>query len=159
MERELNILNNNCSDKYIITLIDTENVPPSCFTQLAELVEYTCRDYNNAGYFCFGIDDGKSANSLGWREQTVNLKGLKWISVKGKREKNLVDQAIIKKIKSFIVDPRFSIIDVWVIVTSDGDYEPAIQSILAKGHKVIVASNNVISNKLMKSGCKIVQII
>lgn len=148
-------MNKTCPDKYIITLIDTENVPQSCFSGLISLVEYKYGNHKNAGYYCFGINDGKSTVALGWKEQTVNLKGLTWVSVNGEREKNLVDKAIIKNIKRMIDDPKYSRIDVWVIATSDGDYEPAIRLIRSKGHKVIVASNNTISDKLRKAGCEI----
>ena len=148
-------MNNSCPDKYIIAFIDTENVPSNCFSGLASLVEYKYKNHKNAGYYCYGIDDEKSTVSCGWKQQTDKLKGLKWVSVKGEREKNLVDNSIIKDIKKLLETPKFSRIDIWVIVTSDGDYESAIRLIMSKGHKVVIASNGLVSDKYYKLGCEI----
>ena len=137
--------------KYIITFVDTENVSPDIVGGLISLVDYTYKDYNNLGYFCFGIDDGKSNISVEWKKRLGNPSDFRWISVKGERSKNLVDKSIIRNITRMINDSYYSPIDVWVIVSSDGDYCSVIKAIREKGHKVIVASPGTVSEKLRKA--------
>ena len=137
-------------EKYIITFIDTENVSPGVTGGLFSLVDYKYKNFKNLGYYCFGIDDGKSTQSTEWKKQSAILKGFNWISVKGERRKNLVDESIIRNITRMINDPYYSLIDVWVIVTSDGDYCQVIKTIRERGHKAIVASPLKVSEKLRK---------
>lgn len=39
-------------------------------------------------------------------------------------------------------------LDLWIIATSDGDYESAIRHIKEKGHRVISAYSGSLSNRL-----------
>ncbi len=136
-------------DKCIITIIDTENIVVDSVTTLITYVEYRYKEYKNIGYFCFGMDDGKSSVSEQWKKAI--FKGFYWISVKGEREKNKVDKAIIDKINELLNIPKFSAIDVWVIASSDGDYVPAIKAIKEKGHKAVVVGSATTSAKLREA--------
>ena len=138
--------------KCLVIMVDTENVSPKCIESLKSMTDYIYPTFQNVGIFCFGMEDGKSGTSEGWKRLVKERcdKALHWQPVVGPRVKNKVDRAICDKIAEFMDNPKFSRIDVWVIATSDGDFKSAIKCIKNHGHRAVIASDTPASNKLIE---------
>lgn len=141
--------NLNNQKKYLIAFVDTENISPQGTSGLITLIDYKYRDYGYAGIWCYGIEDNKSGSSVAWKKLCDEGSGyFKWKEVKGPREKNRVDEAIKKDIEKLLGNPKNTPLDLWIIASSDGDYESSVRHIKEKGHKVIIAYSNSLSYKL-----------
>ena len=141
--------NLNNQKKFLIAFVDTENISPHGTSGLISLIDYKYRNYGYAGIWCYGIGDCKSGSSLAWKKICNETSGFfKWKEVKGPREKNRVDEAIKKDIEMLLNNPKNDPLDLWIIATSDGDYESAVRHIKEKEHKVVIAYSGALSNKL-----------
>ena len=137
--------------KYLIAFVDTENISPSGDSGLISLIDYKYKDYERAGIWCYGIDDSKSGSTVMWKKICDSASGyFKWKEVNGPRKKNKVDDTIKDDIDMLLRNPKNEPIALWVIATSDGDYESAVRHIQKKGHKVVIAYSGVPSNKLLR---------
>ena len=138
-------------EKYYITFVDTENISYDAISGIEE-IQKMYKDHKDAGVYCYGIEDSKSPNSISWKEKTEKLPRVRWVKVKGPREKDAVDERIKLAINTILSNPYNACIDVWIIATSDGGFLPVINKIKEQGNNIVIGiGSSKPSEKLVKA--------
>ncbi len=139
------------NEKYYIAFVDTENISYEAIRGIKE-IQRMYKDHKDAGVYCYGMEDSKSPNSIGWKEKTEYLARVNWVKVKGPREKDAVDERMKQGIYTILNNPRNDCIDVWIIATSDGGFLSMINKIKERDKNTVIGigSSNP-SDKLVRA--------
>lgn len=131
--------------KNMAIFIDGENFPAKKSKQLFAIVN----EIGNLDYAkVYGIQKDKCTQA--WSQLALGIECLKDIRLCGGPGKNKIDRKIQKDISNEIEVHKN--IDIVVIATSDHGYASSVKEMRAKGKKVIILGNRIISNKL-KAEC------
>lgn len=87
----------------------------------------------------------KDAATEGWKS-AIRLYGYKPILMAGAREKNKIDDKIMRDAKGILNKDKS--IDIFVIVSGDGDYADLVRVLRARGKRVVILAANQISQRL-----------
>lgn len=137
---ESNRRNRISPKKNTIVFIDAENVSPKYVTN----IEKEIRNIGNVAevrYYAMQKDQ----RTAGWKS-TIKEYGYKPILLAGERVKNRIDNKIIQDAQRVLNENKS--IDIFVIVSRDGDYTELVKKIRSNRKRVVILAPNDISKKL-----------
>lgn len=121
-----------------IVYVDTENIG---IRGLDCLKDYLVKSKapSDTPIHCYGISQTPlNRRTKAWLEATKDIPGVHWHMLQGKREKQMVDQAIINDIRSLILSPQIEDYDSFIIISSDADYLRSIKKLKRAGKHTVV---------------------
>ena len=132
--------NESSAKKNTMVFIDAENVSST----YAASIENEIWDIGNVAevrYYAMQKDPA-TAN---WKP-TIKEYGYKPILMAGKREKNKIDNKIIRDVKKVLNENKS--IDIFVIVSRDGDYTELVRFLRSNRKRVVILASKNTSKKL-----------
>ncbi len=123
-----------------MVFIDAENISCSNAASIDRII-HEIGEVAEVRYYAMQ----KDPITEGWKS-TIGRYGYKPILMAGPREKNKIDEKIIKDAKG-IFDKNKSI-DIFVIVSGDGDYTSLVQFLKARGKRAVILAAKQVSQRL-----------
>ncbi len=142
------------SEKYFICFIDAENCSAKNFRKVWCKLGALEPKLKNAGIYCYGLEKDKGQRLCIWEKETAGIKEVHWHYLKGKPQKNKVDDAVAKNVNELMNSELFARIDVWCFMTSDGDYVDIISKLNERKKTTIVFGKKNASKRLQQA-CRI----
>ena len=129
--------------------VDAENISPYCVNRINHELSKIGKVFEKR-YYAMQKDPPTDS----WK--TAIKSGYKPILMSGKREKNKIDNKIIKDAKKVVATNKS--IDIFVLASRDGDYAELANYLRNHNKRVVVLAPDNISNKL-KNACNETRII
>jgi hypothetical protein len=134
---------------YYMVFIDTENCSPKTFKKMLGAFRRFSKDYACKGIYCVGLEKDRLGRGRSWHEVTRGYSGVFWRYLPGQAEKNKVDERVINLIEQALSRPDYEDVDLYYIMSSDGDYTDIVKKIVGnKKRKAIVVGKANASKKL-----------
>ena len=132
-----------------LVFIDAENISCSNADKIDRITSEISKR-KEVRYYAMQKDPATS----GWK-QTVNRNHFKPILMSGQREKNKIDNKIIRDVKKALANNE---VNNFIIVSKDGDYKEITSMIKACGKKITVIAPDDASKKLKNAGSKFISL-
>ena len=126
--------------KNTMVFIDAENVSST----YAASIENEIRDIGNVQEIRYYAMQ-KDSTTANWKG-TIKVYGYKPILMAGEREKNKIDNKIIRDVKKVLNENKS--IDIFVIVSRDGDYTELVRFLRSNRKRVVILAPKNTSKKL-----------
>lgn len=126
--------------KNTMVFIDAENVS-SAYAESIDDEIWDIGEVSEVRYYAMQKDPG----TAGWKD-TINDYGYKPILLSGEREKNKIDNKIIRDAKKVLNTNKS--IDIFVIVSKDGDYTELVRFLRSHKKRVVILAPKKTSNRL-----------
>ena len=126
--------------KNTMVFIDAENVSSTYAASIANEI----RDIGNVQEIRYYAMQ-KDPTTANWKG-TIKLYGYKPILMAGEREKNKIDNKIIRDVKKVLNENKS--IDIFVIVSRDGDYTELVRFLRSNRKRVVILAPKNTSKKL-----------